>query len=174
MKFLNFNNILCLGVSYGDAEYSILGMIIRHSSSRFYIKVHDKISEVGKKECSYLWSAIKNIDEFKDNPMYQYDIILSPSNKDYLKTNRDLYYQAYDLSVKNNCTLMTYKTPTTTSEWIPNIEINISEYYNKKIISLENFESLSDEFNYSKEKLKEFNHDGGQYVENFKIEHIQY
>tara|TARA_B100001113_G_C21090968_1_gene614316 strand:+ start:104 stop:628 length:525 start_codon:yes stop_codon:yes gene_type:complete len=174
MKLLGFNNVLCLGVNYGDVEYYILGTVIRHHSTNFFVKNENKMSEVGQKESNYLWSAIKNIDEFKDNPMYQYDLILSPPKNDFEKSNRDLYYKACELSFINKCTLVTYKTISTTNSWVSNIEINIDEYYNKKVISLENYESLKNNIKYIDNNLKQFNFNGGNHIESFLIEQVKY
>ena len=35
MKFLNFNRVLCLSPHPDDVEYSMLGTIIKHSSTTF-------------------------------------------------------------------------------------------------------------------------------------------
>jgi N-acetylglucosamine malate deacetylase 1 len=170
MKFLEFNKVLCLSPHPDDAEYSILGSVIKCNSTHFEIFCFsqggdfDETTTVHRlQECIACWSAsgAKNVSFTKSDRMFikdktvdewisyleskydmkSFDCILIPSSLDTHFEHRIVNDVGVPLSRASNVAIIEYKTPSTTDRWIPNYFVDISPYVEQKIKCLQEFKS---------------------------------
>lgn len=205
MKLLNLDKVLCLSAHPDDAEYSMLGTMIRFENTNFDIVVlsnggdFDKSSgKSRKKECTNTWSNFSNVsgyfletgylkdklqDEWinvieKNYDIDSYNAIFTPTHLDSHFEHRLVNKVGKALLRTSKCGLITYKSPSTLEEWIPNFYVDVSNLINKKIGMLENFESQKSKSYFKSDSIKAFHSNyisskfGVNYVEHFKIERV--
>ena len=170
MKFLNLNKVLCLSAHPDDAEYSMLGSMIKFHSTQFDIVVlsnggdFDKSSgQSREKECNNTWSNFKNVsgnflsteylkDKLQDEwiniiennyDINNYNVIFTPTHLDSHFEHRLVNKVAKALLRTSSCGLISYRSPSTLEEWTPNYYVNINTLINKKIaIFFINFKNI--------------------------------
>lgn len=205
MKFLNLDKVLCLSAHPDDAEYSMLGSMIRFHSTTFDVVVlsngGDFDSSSGKSrktECDKIWTNFKNVngdflkecylkdklqDEWINIIEKKYDIngynaIFAPTNLDSHFEHRLVNKIAKALLRTSSCGLITYKSPSTLEDWIPNLYVDVNTLVNKKIAMLDNFQSQKTKSYFKPDSIKAFHSNymsskfGVNYVEHFKIERV--
>ncbi|MDA8922825.1 hypothetical protein N9I52_02125 [Acidimicrobiia bacterium] len=174
MKFLNLENILCLSPHPDDAEYSVLGSIIKFIDTNFEIVTFsiggsfDKTtSDKRMDECKAVWENIENLKGYffdldhiknmgEDEMIYEieqqydiekYDAIMIPAidtHQDHKKING----VGMALTRKTKCGIIEYQTPHTLNVWTPNLFIDVG-------IS-KDIESGVSIFQTKKERIKKF------------------
>ena len=201
MKFLNLNKVLCLSAHPDDAEYSMLGSMIRFDSTQFDILVlsnggdFDKSSgKSRKKECTNTWINFSNVNgEFlhqghlKDKSedawinlieskynVNDYNAIFSTADLDSHFEHRLVNKIAKALLRSSSCGLITYKSPSILENWIPNYYVNIDNLITKKINMLENFQSQLGKSYFKPDSIRAFhtNYISSKFEKTF-VEHFK-
>ena len=207
MKFFNYDRVLCLSPHPDDAEYSMLGTIIKYTETEFDLlclscggaKGFDDTNKLNRREevinvykslkinnvnlsfgdCDYLddknepgWiNYIEN--EFINK--FNYDCIFIPPEKDSMYEHRFVNKFGSALIRKDAISLIEYHTVSTLNCWKPNVFIDISDTYEIKLDSLNNFVSQNDKSYFTKNTLDSFHSNfqcskrGIKIVEQFKI-----
>lgn len=205
MKFLNLNRVLCLSAHPDDAEYSMLGSMIKFDTTQFDIVVLSNggdfdisSGESREKECNTIWDNFSNIDgsfieknHIKDKlqdewiniiekkyNLNSYNAIFTPTHLDTHFEHRLVNKVAKALLRTSSCGLITYKSPSTLEEWIPNFYVNISNLINTKTEMLDNFKSQKSKSYFKQDSIRAFHSNyisskfGVNYVEHYKIERV--
>ena len=161
MKFLNYDKVLCLSPHPDDAEYGMLGTIMKYKNTKFDIVVLSQGGDFDKStaksrqaECKKVWENIDNLNglfiesEFikdKDEDEWvnvlenkfdisSYDCIITTSPSDSHFEHRIVSNFTYALVRRSKCGIIQYKSPSTLDTWIPNlfIDIGVIENRNRK------------------------------------------
>jgi len=207
MKFLNLDRVLCLSAHPDDTEYGILGSMMKFENTKFDILVlssggdfDNTTGENRQKECVGIWdrlefnvsgqfapySHVKNrpedewVNYIEDNyNISAYDCILSLPKHDSHFEHRMVNHIAYALVRGSKCGIVTYRTPSTLEEWIPNFHVNVDNEINEKIdILRRNFTSQRDKLYFQKGSILDFHTNylcskvGAGYVESFRVERV--
>jgi LmbE family N-acetylglucosaminyl deacetylase len=171
MKFLDFNNVLCLSPHPDDVEYSMGGTILKHQDTHFDILCltqggdcdittsDDRIQEVLN-----VWSSVdisnyhlyfsgikflkdKNIDQwvnYIENEFLfkrKYDAIITTSNQDSHFEHVIVNSLAAPLSRVHFYSLLEYKSPSSLETFQPNLFVSIEDFYYTKKNMLQEFKS---------------------------------
>ncbi len=206
MKFLNLNKVLCLSAHPDDTEYGMLGSMAVYSETQFDVLVlsnggdFDKTTGVDRtKECESIWEWFGNVkgkfsgyshiksesEDFWVNhiettfDVKSYDAILSMPKHDSHFEHRMVNHISYALLRGVNAGLITYRTPSTLEDWIPNYYVNIDSVIVNKIGLLrEGFKSQQNKLYFQNQSIKDFHTNylcskvGAGYVEQFRIERL--
>jgi len=183
MKFLNLDRVLCLSAHPDDAEYGMLGSMMKFTKTQFDVAVlsngGDFDGSTGTnriKECSDIWGSLSNVSgNFLDNnyikdrsedswinkiekkyDVNSYDVIFTTPHLDTHFEHRIVNRIAWALIRSSKCGLITYKAPSTMETWKPNYYISINDIINKKIIMLENFKSQKSKSYFQPDSVKAF------------------
>jgi len=161
-KFLNYNKVLCLSPHPDDAEYGMLGTIMKFKDTQFDVVVlssggdFDKSYEKNRKgECKDVWKNIdnlkgsfignkkfiKNTDEDKwvnliedSYDISSYGCIFVPPIKDAHFEHSLVSRLVNPLTRRIKCGIIEYKTPSFLSDWNPNffVDLMVIENRNKE------------------------------------------
>ena len=158
MKFLNYDKVLCLSPHPDDAEYGMLGTIMKYKNTKFDIVVLSQGGDFDKStaksrqaECKKVWENIDNLNglfiesEFikdKDEDEWvnvlenkfdisSYDCIITTSPSDSHFEHRIVSNFTYALVRRSKCVIIQYKSPSTLDTWIPNLFIDIGVIENR-------------------------------------------
>ena len=158
MKFLNYDKVLCLSPHPDDAEYGMLGTIMKYKNTKFDIVVLSQGGDFDKStaksrqaECKKVWENIDNLNglfiesEFikdKDEDEWvnvlenkfdisSYDCIITTSPSDSHFEHRIVSNFTYALVRRSKCGIIQYKSPSTLDTWIPNLFIDIGVIENR-------------------------------------------
>ena len=154
MKFLNYDKVLCLSPHPDDAEYGMLGTILKYKDTQFDVVVlsqggdFDKsTSKLRQGECEKVWEHIDNLngqfikgvkfikDKSEDEwvnfletvyDINEYDCIISTSPSDSHFEHRIVSQLPFTLSRRNKCAIIQYKSPSTLEEWTPNFFVDLN------------------------------------------------
>ena len=159
MKFLNYNKVLVLSPHPDDAEYGMLGTIMKYKDTRFDIFV---LSEGGdfdestskerhlesEKALEHIDNAkcyFSNIKHIKNKPedewvsiienkfnINEYDCIIYPPSEDSHFEHRMINNLTPALVRGSKCGRMTYKTASVLDTWLPNLFVDINYIGNRK------------------------------------------
>jgi LmbE family N-acetylglucosaminyl deacetylase len=203
MKFLNFNKVLCLSPHPDDVEYSMSGTICKHNSTIFDVfcltnGTSTDVSTNSKRiaEVQQFWSLFScnnvnlifpEVDNFEhynvaqwttclDRMISEYDAICTTTNIDSHQEHIFVNSLAVATS-RNSClSIIEYKSPSTLHEWSPNYFVDIEQYLDNKIGSLQNsFVSQTDSTYFNDSCMKTFHMDYNclkrnlNFTEQFKI-----
>ena len=207
MKFLNLDKVLCLSAHPDDTEYGVLGSMISCSDTQFDVVVlsngGDFDSTTGNSrfnECQWIWDQLANVNGtclnytcVKDSPedfwvnhienkfdIKSYDAIITLPKYDSHFEHRMVNHISYALLRGIDVGLITYRTPSTLEEWIPNYYIKImDEVLQSKIDFLrDGFTSQKDKLYFQEQSIKDFHTNylcskvGAGYVEQFRVERL--
>ena len=140
--------------------------------------------EADADNCSVAFDSLKPKDNSEDKLVnlietkylsLGYDAIFIPTYEDSHFEHRKTNKLASALTRCKNISVIEYRTPSTLHEWNPNMFVDISEVYNKKISMLSKFNSQSNKKYFGREILDSFHIDfqsskkGNKFVEQFKI-----
>lgn len=212
MKFLNKDNILFLSPHPDDIEYGALGSMLKYKDTKFEILVlsnggdFDQSSgSLRKEECNTIWNKINNVNgefinknfvkEFSEDEwvskienMYNiddFDYILTTTKFDSHFEHRMVNNITYALARTSKCGIISYKTPSTLENWIPNCYIDVDGFLEKKNSLLSKFKTQISKDSkgriyFERDKIFSFHVNyfatkvGVKYVETFKIvRHIE-
>ena len=207
MKFLNLDRILCLSAHPDDTEYGLLGSMMKFEETDFDVLVLSSGGDFDKttgksrqQECMKIWDRVQfNVSGrffgkkyVKDTPEDEwvniieqdynisgYDCILSLPKYDSHFEHRMVNHIAYALVRGTKCGIVTYKTPSTLEEWIPNFHVNVDNEIDEKVdILRRNFISQRDKLYFQEQSIRDFHTNylcskvGVGYVEQFRIERL--
>ena len=207
MKFLNLDRVLCLSAHPDDTEYGVLGSMMKYDDTNFDVLVlsngGDFDNTTGKsrqQECMKIWDRVQfNVNGrffgkkyVKDTPedewvniieqdynIKDYGCILSLPKHDSHFEHRMVNHIAYALVRGSKCGIVTYRTPSTLEEWIPNFHVNVDNEINEKIdILRRNFISQRDKLYFQEKSIRDFHTNylcskvGAGYVESFRVERL--
>ena len=207
MKFLNLNKVLCLSAHPDDTEYGVLGSMISCGDTLFDVVVLSNGGDFDVTtgdsrfgECQRIWDKLTNVKgtclEFtcvKDSPedfwvnhientfdIKSYDAILTLPKYDSHFEHRMVNHISYALLRGIGVGLITYRTPSTLEEWIPNYYVRLDDLIlDQKVYCLrEGFESQKDKLYFQEQSIKDFHTNylcskvGAGYVEQFRVERL--
>ena len=207
MKFLNLNKVLCLSAHPDDTEYGVLGSMISCGDTQFDVVVLSNGGDFDVttgnsrfSECQWIWDKLTNVNgtclEFtcvKDSPedfwvnhlennfdIKGYDVILSLPKHDSHFEHRMVNHISKAMLRGIGTGLITYRTPSTLEEWIPNFYVEIDDLLlDSKIQDLrDGFSSQKDKLYFQEQSIKSFHTNyqcskvGVGYVEQFRIERL--
>ena len=205
MKFLNSNRALCISPHPDDVEYSFLATIAKYEDTIFDIiclcQGSDGDPTTGKErleevksvwECANIknsnlsFTDIKYIKDFGQDEWityleknilteFNYDTIILPNDEDSHWEHRTISKLGLPLIRVKKMNLVEYYTPSTQETWKPNLYIDISDGYTKKLKCLKKFKSQAHRYYFREDVLRAFHSDfqcakkGMHIVEKFKI-----
>ena len=187
MKFLGYDNVLCISPHPDDTEYSMMGTILKYSDTMFtclqLCQGGDMDETTGKNrlfEVENVWEEAEcsNVNLFFTEVKYMRDMLeeewinfiekkLSPSlNAIVLPNEHDSHFEhrlvagfGKALIRQKPITLIQYKTPSTDQTWVPNLFVDIDKEYHTKVKSLKKFESQQDRYYFRDDVLRSFHSD---------------
>jgi LmbE family N-acetylglucosaminyl deacetylase len=201
MKFLGFDRVLCISPHPDDVEYSMMGTILKFLDTKFVIlnlcQGGDLDSTTGKtrlEEVHKVWGSPPNVLlRFTDHVYMRslreeqwinliekemedalIDAICLPNECDSHFEHRLIAGFGQALVRSQSTALIQYKTPSTDNTWIPNLFVDITEEYNFKVKSLEEFKSQQHRYYFRPDVLRAFHSDyqsakkGKHFIEQFK------
>jgi len=207
MKFLNLDRVLCLSAHPDDTEYGLLGSMMKFEETKFEVLVlssggdFDKTTgESRQKECMDIWDRVQynvngrffpkthvkdttedewvNLIEHEYN-ISNYDCILTLPKHDSHFEHRMVNHIAYALVRGTKCGIVTYRTPSTLEEWIPNFHVQVEEHIDEKVdILRRNFVSQKDKLYFQENMILDFHTNylcskvGAGHVESFRVERV--
>lgn len=189
MKLLDFDKVLCLSPHPDDVEYSMLGTIMKHTDTMFYVlqlaqggdfdnttglSRLDEVSNVW--ECSnteninIIFSPHKFISDLGEDGWVNYienilkehgdfDAIFLPNETDSHFEHRFISGFGGALIRNNNVSLIQYYTPSTQDEWNPNFYVEVEDEYDKKVECLHLFKSQSHRYYFRDDVVRAFHSD---------------
>ena len=187
MKFLGYDNVLCISPHPDDTEYSMMGTILKYSDTMFtclqLCQGGDMDETTGKSrlfevqnvweeaECSnvnLLFTEVKYMRDMREEEWINFiEEKLSPSlNAIVLPNEHDSHFEhrfvagfGKALIRQRPITLIQYKTPSTDQTWVPNLFVDIDKEYHTKVKSLKKFESQQDRYYFRDDVLRSFHSD---------------
>lgn len=167
MKFLDFNNVLCLSPHPDDIEFAIGGTILKYGDTKFTSvvfstgSVYDPVSNEARwEECRQYWKDTPNIEQHFLSPLLKmyseeewinliekrfdvktYDAIFFPPLLDTHYEHRLVNGIAFAISRVVAASLIEYKSVSVMDSWVPNLIVDIKDVAEDKIKRLERFES---------------------------------
>ena len=206
-KFLNLDRVLCLSAHPDDTEYGMLGSMMKFGDTQFDVVVlssggdFDESSGFDReRECTEIWNKLSNVEGTFAHKTYvkdtseddwvnyiernynisDYDCILSLPKHDSHFEHRMVNHIAYALVRGTKCGIITYRTPSTLEEWIPNYYVEIDDFsLDAKIRELrDGFVSQKDKLYFEEQSIKDFHTNylcskvGAGYVESFRVERV--
>ena len=205
MKLLKFNKVLCLSPHPDDVEYSMLGTILKHTDTQFYLlqlaqggDCDETTGESRLDEVRNVWKAagcnnlniintphkyIKELTEDKwIHLIEEYLLQFGPFDAIFLPNETDSHFEHRFISGfgtalirNNNVSLIQYYTPSTQDNWSPNFYVEIEDFYDKKLASLQEFTSQRHIYYFRQDVLRAFHSDfqcakkAIHYIEKYKI-----
>ena len=187
MKFLGYDNVLCISPHPDDTEYSMMGTILKYSDTMFtclqLCQGGDMDETTGKNrlfEVENVWEEAEcsNVNLFFTEVKYMRDMLeeewinfierkLSPSlDAIVLPNEHDSHFEhrlvagfGKALIRQRPITLIQYKTPSTDQTWVPNLFVDIEEEYDIKVNALGKFESQQHRYYFRDDVLRSFHSD---------------
>ena len=187
MKFLGYDNVLCISPHPDDTEYSMMGTILKYSDTMFtclqLCQGGDMDETTGKSrlfevqnvweeaECSnvnLLFTEVKYMRDMREEEWINFiEGKLSPSlNAIVLPNEHDSHFEhrfvagfGKALIRQRPITLIQYKTPSTDQTWVPNLFVDIEEEYDIKVNALGKFESQQHRYYFREDVLRSFHSD---------------
>ena len=187
MKFLGYDNVLCISPHPDDTEYSMMGTILKYSDTMFtclqLCQGGDMDETTGKSrlfevqnvreeaECSnvnLLFTEVKYMRDMREEEWINFiEEKLSPSlNAIVLPNEYDSHFEhrfvagfGKALIRQRPITLIQYKTPSTNQTWVPNLFVDIEEEYDFKVNALRKFESQQHRYYFRDDVLRSFHSD---------------
>ena len=186
MKFLGFDNVLCLSPHPDDVEYSMGGTVIKFKDTHFDILCltqggdcdattsNSRLDEVRN---SWKSTGIINIDlSFTPNKLLKekgedewvnyietnfvnkndYDCICTTSAYDSHFEHKIVSNLGWPLTRIKSISLVEYCSPSTLENWIPNTFIDVSEAYKLKLKMLKEFTSQQHRSYFKEDTIKGF------------------
>ena len=187
MKFLGYDNVLCISPHPDDTEYSMMGTILKYSDTMFtclqLCQGGDMDETTGKNrlfevenvweeaECSnvnLLFTEVKYMRDMREDEWINFierklspslDAIVLPNEHDSHFEHRLVAGFGKALIRQRPITLIQYKTPSTDQTWVPNLFVDIEEEYDIKVNALGKFESQQHRYYFRDDVLRSFHSD---------------
>ena len=162
MKFLNYDNVLCLSPHPDDVEYGMLGTMLKFKDTNFDILTtsiggnFDKTTNKSRfDECRAVVKDVDNVTtELLDDVGYlknisedeliskienkydmsKYQSVFIPPEEDTHQDHKKISIVGKALTRKHKCGIIDYKTPHTLDHWTPNhfVDIGVVENRNQE------------------------------------------
>jgi|TARA_R110000824_G_scaffold96_2_gene370 LmbE family N-acetylglucosaminyl deacetylase len=187
MKFLGYDNVLCISPHPDDTEYSMMGTVLKYSDTIFtclqLCQGGDMDVTTGKSrllEVESVWKEAEcsNVNLLFTEAKYMRDMLeeewinfiekkLSPSLDAIVLPNEyDSHFEhrlvagfGKALIRQRPITLIQYKTPSTDQTWVPNLFVDIEEEYDIKVNALKKFVSQEHRYYFRDDVLRSFHSD---------------
>ena len=187
MKFLGYDNVLCISPHPDDTEYSMMGTILKYSDTMFtclqLCQGGDMDETTGKNrlfevenvweeaECSnvnLLFTEVKYMRDMREEEWINFierklspslDAIVLPNEHDSHFEHRLVAGFGKALIRSSPITLIQYKSPSTDQTWVPNLFVDIEEEYDIKLEALKKFESQQDRYYFREDVIRSFHSD---------------
>tara|TARA_A100000172_G_C3004797_1_gene97584 strand:+ start:105 stop:731 length:627 start_codon:yes stop_codon:yes gene_type:complete len=184
MRFLGFNNVLCLSPHPDDVEYSMLGSISKYNHTFFDVFCMSKGGDFDKSTCEErwgenlkVWNTFNNVslsfsdsvfikDNSEDYWVYKietkflneikYDCIFIPTSTDSHFEHKIVNNLGPALARNKPLSIIEYRTPSTLDEWTPNFFSDITNVYDQKLNLLKLFESQKNKWYFKDDVLLSF------------------
>lgn len=166
MKLLSLNNVVVLSPHPDDIEYSLAGTILKHTDTLFHIfnmsmgGDFDLADKTRNLESVKAWQGVTNISAIynrysliKDTPQdelvnwvenkidFKYDAVLIPPICDFHFEHKIISQVGRALTRQNPISLIEYATPSMSNDWVPDMFVDITNYYKQKKEMLACFET---------------------------------
>lgn len=171
MKFLDFDNVLCLAPHPDDAEYSIGGTVIKYTDTNFDIvcltqggdcdvttnasrldEVRNSWTELDSDNFNLYFTPYKFLKDLGEDEwvnyleknftdVKSYDAIMLPASDDSHFEHRAVSNLGWPLTRIKAISLIEYCSPSTLVNWMPNMFIDIENQYVTKCKMLKHFNS---------------------------------
>ena len=187
MKFLGYDNVLCISPHPDDTEYSMMGTILKYSDTMFtclqlcqggdmdettgrnrLFEVQNVWEEAECSNVNLLFTEVKYMRDMREEEWINFiEEKLSPSlNAIVLPNEHDSHFEhrfvagfGKALIRQRPITLIQYKTPSTNQTWVPNLFVDIEEEYDIKVNALGKFESQQHRYYFREDVLRSFHSD---------------
>ena len=187
MKFLGYDNVLCISPHPDDTEYSMMGTILKYSDTMFtclqlcqggdmdettgrnrLFEVQNVWEEAECSNVNLLFTEVKYMRDMREDEWINFiEEKLSPSlNAIVLPNEYDSHFEhrfvagfGKALIRQRPITLIQYKTPSTDQTWVPNLFVDIDKEYHTKVKSLKKFESQQERYYFRDDVLRSFHSD---------------
>ena len=189
MKLLNFDKVLCLSPHPDDVEYSMLGSILKYTSTQFYLlqlaqggDCDETTGEYRLKEVESVWKVagcqnlkiintpyrlMKELVEDKWIHLIEghlkesgpFDAIFLPNEADSHFEHRLISGFGAALIRNSKVSLVQYYTPSTQDAWNPNYYVDIKMQYTAKLQALTEFTSQQHRYYFTEDVLRAFHSD---------------
>ena len=187
MKFLGYDNVLCISPHPDDTEYSMMGTILKYSDTMFtclqlcqggdmdettgrnrLFEVQNVWEEAECSNVNLLFTEVKYMRDMREEEWINFiEEKLSPSlNAIVLPHEHDSHFDhrfvagfGKALIRQRPITLIQYKTPSTNQTWVPNLFVDIEEEYDIKVNALGKFESQQHRYYFREDVLRSFHSD---------------
>ena len=171
MKFLNYNNVLCLSPHPDDVEYSMAGVILKYKDTHFDVLCLtqggdcDKTTGIDRvQEVLDAWSITdtdnvtlhfsdtmllkhKDVDQWinyietNHTNKHTYDCIMTTSEYDSHFEHVIVSTLAAPLARIRPYSIIQYRSPSTLEKWVPNLFVSLGDLYDTKKQMLQKFSS---------------------------------
>ena len=187
MKFLGYDNVLCISPHPDDTEYSMMGTILKYSDTMFtclqLCQGGDMDETTGKNrlfevenvweeaECSNVnlfFTEVKYMRDMREDEWINFierklspslDAIVLPNEHDSHFEHRLVAGFGKALIRSSPITLIQYKSPSTDQTWVPNLFVDIEEEYDLKLEALKKFKSQQHRYYFRDDVLRSFHSD---------------
>ena len=187
MKFIGYDNVLCVSQHPDDTEYSMMGTILKYWDTMFtclqLCQGGDMDETTGRNrlfEVQNVWKEAEcsNVNLVFTEAKYMRDMLeeewinfierkLSPSlDAIILPNEHDSHFEhrlvagfGKALIRQRPITLIQYRTPSTDQTWVPNLFVDIDKEYHTKVKSLKKFESQQERYYFRDDVLRSFHSD---------------
>jgi len=186
MKFLHFDNVLCLSPHPDDVEYSMAGTILKFQDTTFDVLCltsggdfdpSTKLNRHTEVESSWKVSGARNVYlhyspyqmlkllghdgwinyiETNFTNKKKYDCIMIPTEDDSHFEHQTISNFGYALIREKSVSIVEYYSPSTLERWIPNLFVGITEVYVNKMKMLKEFKSQQHRLYFNENVLDEF------------------
>lgn len=175
-KFLNFDSVLCLSPHPDDVELSMYGTILQHPDTMFNILCCSFGTKSDVTSCVSRHEEIQNFwqqSELPNTNLFMIEDFITNKNEDEWVSLIEEDYKTILDRVDGICTtpeldahfehgiishvgralsryrplaVIQYKTVSTLDAWVPNLFVDIDDYYKHKLYLLSNFKSQKDNY----------------------------
>ena len=187
MKFLGYDNVLCISPHPDDTEYSMMGTILKYSDTMFtclqlcqggdmdettgrnrLFEVQNVWKEAECSNVNLVFTEVKYMRDMREEEWINFiEKKLSPNlNAIILPNEHDSHFEhrlvagfGKALIRQRPITLIQYKTPSTNQTWVPNLFVDIEEEYDIKVNALGEFESQQHRYYFREDVLRSFHSD---------------
>jgi LmbE family N-acetylglucosaminyl deacetylase len=182
MKFLGYNNVLCISAHPDDAEYGMLGTVLKYTDTTFHMVClgyggeHDDTTGPSRnQELVNIWQRVDNIigyispfaivDQTAESSLINYveselnvpfDCVAIPPYSDTHFEHKKVNNVGTALVRKKRASIVEYRTPSAKNEWIPKLYVDISSEYQRKVELLKLFTSQQTNFYFDENTIASF------------------
>ncbi len=168
MKFLGYDSVMCLSAHPDDAEYGMLGTILKYTDTTFYMiclgwggKFDDTSGGIRRHELDMVCSSVDNMqlgpvhlmlatpeDASESTLIHAVEVLglkpqcvmITPLDDSHFE-HRKIHDVGMAIARKDKIALIEYKTPSTLNTWTPNLYVDVAHNLPRKLALLKMFKS---------------------------------